>query len=70
MLDSERFRLLHEYSTPLVYIGQWVRCEVLGEVQVCDISDAPILWPLTKHGKWRVPIVFDGLANERGHTAK
>jgi hypothetical protein len=42
--------------------GQTVRCEVNGPVIIVGISDAPILWPVCKRGKWLVPVVYRGLA--------
>jgi hypothetical protein len=61
MDDTERFRLLRPYTTPSCRIGQIVRCAVLGEVRVVGYSDSPIPWPVTRRGKWRVPVVFRGL---------
>jgi hypothetical protein len=62
MLDSDRFRLLDTYTTPRRHIVQRVRCAVFGQVTVCGLSDAPLPWPVCLRGKWRVPIVYKGLA--------
>jgi hypothetical protein len=62
MDDSHRFQLLRTYKALACRVGQWVRCQVLGDVEVVGYSEAKIPWPLTRRGKWRVPIVFCGLA--------
>jgi hypothetical protein len=48
MDDAERFRLLGKYKTPHFRIGRKVFCAVRGEVTICGIKDAPILWPIGK----------------------
>lgn len=55
MEDADRFRLLGRYRTPRFRPGRLVRCEVLGEVIICRLSDAPIPWPVCRRGKWLVP---------------
>ena len=62
MTDADRFKLLGTYRTPRCRIGQWVRCQVRGEVRIVGLSDAPIPWPVCKVGKWLVPVVYRGLA--------
>jgi hypothetical protein len=37
---------------------------VRGEVVICGLSEAPIPWPVCKVGKWRVPVVYKGLARD------
>jgi hypothetical protein len=51
MEDTERYRLLGTYRTPRCRIGQKVFCEIRGDVTICGINDAPILWPLCKCGR-------------------
>ncbi len=51
MDDAERFRLLGKYKTPRFRIGQKVFCEIRGDVTICGIHDALILWPLCKRGR-------------------
>jgi hypothetical protein len=62
MDDADRFRLLGTYRTPRFRIGQRVRCLVRGAVVIIGLSDAPVPWPLCRCGKWRVPVVYRGLA--------
>jgi hypothetical protein len=63
MNDADRFKLLFgPYQVPRFWVGQIVRCEVRGEVRIVGLSDAPIPWPVCKAGKWRVPVVYQGLA--------
>jgi hypothetical protein len=57
MEDAERFRLLGIYRTPRFRIGRKVFCEIRGEVTICGINDAPILWPLGKRGRGRRSLV-------------
>src|SRR4051794_10171841 len=62
MLDADRFKLLHgPYRTPRCKLGAWLKCAVRGKVRVEALSDAPILWPLTKASGHRVPVVCGGL---------
>jgi hypothetical protein len=61
MDDAERFRLLGKYCTPRFRIGQKVFCAVRGDVTICGIQDAPILWPLCKRGPGRALVVYKGL---------
>jgi hypothetical protein len=61
--DADRVKLLFgPYRAPRCRVGQRVRCEVRGEVTIVGLSDAPIPWPLCRCGKWRVPVVYRGLA--------
>jgi hypothetical protein len=60
--DSDRYCLLDTYRTPQVRLGQRLRCAVLGEVTVVGYTDAAISWPVTRRGKWLVPIVTPALA--------
>jgi hypothetical protein len=63
MEDAERFRLLGKYRTPRFRIGQRVRCQVRGEMVITGMTDAPIQWPVGKHGAGRhTLIVFKDLA--------
>jgi hypothetical protein len=63
MRDADRFKLrFGPYKTPRFNVGQRVRCAVRGEVVIVGQSDAPIPWPLCRVGKWRVPVVYKGLA--------
>jgi hypothetical protein len=63
MDDAERFRLLGRYRTPRFRIGRTVFCEVRGEMVITGMTDAPIPWPIGKHGAGRHSlIVFKGLA--------
>jgi hypothetical protein len=62
--DADRYRLLGSYKTPRFRLGQRVRCEVLGEIVICGLSEAPIPWPVCRRGRGahRVPVVYKGLA--------
>jgi hypothetical protein len=63
MNDAQRFRLLGKYRTPRSRIGRTVLCEVRGEMVITGITDAPIPWPIGKHGAGRHSlIVYKGLA--------
>jgi hypothetical protein len=63
MEDSERFRLLGKYRTPRFRIGQRVICQVRGEMVITSMTDAPIPWPVGKHGAGRHSlIVYKDLA--------
>jgi hypothetical protein len=63
MEDAERYRLLGKYSTPRFCVGQRVRCQVRGEMVITGMTDAPIPWPVGKHGAGRhTLIVYKGLA--------
>jgi hypothetical protein len=63
MNDADRYQLLFSpYRTPRWRVGQRVRCAVRGAVVVVGLSDAPVPWPLCRCGKWRVPVVYRGLA--------
>jgi hypothetical protein len=63
MRDADRFRLrFGPYKTPRFRACQRVRCAVGGEVVIVGLSEAPIPWPVCKVGKWRVPVVYKGLA--------
>jgi hypothetical protein len=61
MEDAERFRLLGKYRTPRFRVGQKVVCEIRGDVTLCGINDAPILWPIGKRGLGRALVVYKGL---------
>jgi hypothetical protein len=63
MKAADRVQLLFgPYRTPRCRVGQRVRCAVRGTVVVVGLSDAPLPWPLCRCGKWRVPVVYKGLA--------
>jgi hypothetical protein len=63
MEDAGRFRWLRKYRTPRFRIGQRVFCEVRGERVITGMTDAPIPWPIGKHGTGRHSlIVYKGLA--------
>jgi hypothetical protein len=49
MQDSDRFKLLGSYETPLFEYGQIVFCEWRGEVRIVGITDAKIPWPSAKN---------------------
>jgi hypothetical protein len=57
MEDAERFRLLGTYRTPRFRYSRKVVCEVLGELVITGISDAPIPWPLGCRGRERPSLV-------------
>ncbi|HEY7310196.1 MAG TPA: hypothetical protein VH643_12610 [Gemmataceae bacterium] len=63
MDDAERFHLLGKYRRPRLRIGRMVLCEVRGERVITGMTDAPIPWPVGKHGPGRHSlIVYKGLA--------
>ena len=64
MHDSDRFRLLGSYETPLFENGDVVFCERLGEVEIVGLTNARIPWPTGKRYKTQKPamILFDALA--------
>jgi hypothetical protein len=62
MQDSDRFRPLGRYETPLFEYGQVVFCERFGEVRIDGVTDAPIPWPFTKRSGGRPSVIlFAGL---------
>jgi hypothetical protein len=63
MKDADRFQFLFgPYHAPSCHVGQRVRCLVRGAVVVVGLSDAPVPCPLCRAGKWRVPVMYKGLA--------
>jgi hypothetical protein len=63
MNDAERFRQLGKYRTPGFRIGRTALCQVRGEMVITGMTDAPIPWPIGKHGAGRHSlIVYKGLA--------
>lgn len=48
MDDATRFQLIGTYSMPRFRYGRIVFCEVRGEVTLCGLTDAPMLWSIGK----------------------
>ncbi|MBI1348793.1 hypothetical protein GC163_21175 [bacterium] len=48
--DTHRLRF-GPYHTPLFEYGQSVDCRRFGEITIAGLTDAPIPWPIGKHGR-------------------
>jgi len=61
--NEERLRLYFcPYQAPPTHIGDWLECEIRGELQVGRWSDGPIPWPQAKNpkgGGWMLVVCGD-----------
>lgn len=62
MRPSLRYKLHGTYTTPRYRMGQRVKCEVRGEVEITGTSSGRIPWPTTTTQGGHPRIIFKGLA--------
>ena len=60
--DSNYSGEMPTYSTPIFRFGQRVECAVRGEVVIVGLTDAPVAWPIGKHGRAKSLVVYRDLA--------
>src|SRR4051812_10029231 len=61
MDDTDRFRLLGKYRTPVFQYGEGGICSVRGQVEVVGLSGGPIPWPVGKRDRAKSLVVAGGL---------
>src|ERR1700733_9278034 len=59
--DAKRYPLLGTYSTPVCRVGDRVKCKMRGEMEIIDLSDAPIPWPIGNRGRNRAMVLYGDL---------
>jgi hypothetical protein len=61
-VDDDRTRLLFgPYATPAFRYGDTARCVIRGEIEIVELTDAPIPWPVGKIGAHKSMILYAGL---------
>jgi hypothetical protein len=60
MRQPDHFKLHGSYRTPRFRLGAKVKCRVRGELTIVGVTDAPIPWPLGKHGRSTKSLVVYG----------
>ena len=64
MDDTSRLRLLFgPYTRPPFAYGDDATCEVRGEVEIVELSNGLIPWPVGKRGRGKGLVVYAGLAD-------
>lgn len=63
MRDTDRFRLLGEYTTPLFEYGEVVFCEWRGDVKIVSLTDAKIPWQVGMRASNKSLVIFGSLVD-------